>query len=96
MQESKKVTAWEFWHKIAWNSFIYLQLLHIAALAACLNVMHAGGANVILSKSELAEFMASKIVRYTKPQFVVYVSGLPKTKDGSVDRAKVKAEHGTK
>jgi acyl-CoA synthetase (AMP-forming)/AMP-acid ligase II len=61
MQESKKVTAWGFWHKIAWNSFIYLPLFHIAALAACLNVMHAGGANVILSKSELAEFVASKI-----------------------------------
>jgi long-chain acyl-CoA synthetase len=46
-----------------------------------------------LAESELAEFVASKIARYKKPQYVVYVSGLPKAEDGSIDRAKVKREH---
>ena len=49
-----------------------------------------------LAEAELAEFVASKIARYKKPRYVTYVSELPKTADGSIDRAKVKAEHGRK
>ncbi len=49
-----------------------------------------------LAEAELAEFVASKIARYKKPRYVTYVSELPKTADGSIDRAKVKAEHGIK
>jgi acyl-CoA synthetase (AMP-forming)/AMP-acid ligase II len=49
-----------------------------------------------LPTAELAEFVASKIARYKKPRYVTYVAELPKTADGSVDRAKVKAEHGRK
>lgn len=49
-----------------------------------------------LAEGELAEFVASRIARYKKPRYVAYVSGLPKTADGSIDRAKVKAEHGGK
>jgi acyl-CoA synthetase (AMP-forming)/AMP-acid ligase II len=49
-----------------------------------------------LAEVELAEFVASKIARYKKPRYVTYVSELPKTEDGSIDRAKVKAEYGRK
>jgi len=49
-----------------------------------------------LAEAELAEFVASKIARYKKPRYVTYVSELPKTADGSIDRAKVKTEHGRK
>jgi acyl-coenzyme A synthetase/AMP-(fatty) acid ligase len=38
--------------------------------------------------------VASKIARFKKPKYVVYVPELPKTDDGSVDRAKVKEAHG--
>ena len=51
--------------------------------------------NEELPTEELAEFVASKIARYKKPRYVAYVPELPKTEDGSVDRAKVKAEYGT-
>jgi len=47
-----------------------------------------------LDESELIEFVASKIARFKKPKHVVYVSELPKTGDGSIDRNKVKEEHG--
>lgn len=47
-----------------------------------------------LAQAELAEFVASKIARYKKPRYITYVSELPKTADGSIDRAKVKAEYG--
>jgi acyl-CoA synthetase (AMP-forming)/AMP-acid ligase II len=49
-----------------------------------------------LPTAELVEFVASKIARYKKPRYVTYVTELPTTADGSVDRAKVKAEHGRK
>jgi long-chain acyl-CoA synthetase len=49
-----------------------------------------------LTEAELSEFVASKIARYKKPRYVTFVSELPKTADGSTDRAKVKAEHGRK
>ena len=47
-----------------------------------------------LAESDLIEFVASKIARFKKPKHVVYVSQLPKTEDGAIDRLKVKAEHG--
>ena len=46
-----------------------------------------------LTDSELIEFVASRIARFKKPKYVVFVSNLPKTEDGSIDREKVKAEH---
>ncbi len=48
-----------------------------------------------LSAQDLIEFVASRIARYKKPQHVVFVSELPKTEAGSVDRQKVKADHGS-
>jgi len=48
-----------------------------------------------LPESELIEFVASKIARFKKPKHVVYVSELPKTAGGEIDRTKVKADHGT-
>jgi acyl-CoA synthetase (AMP-forming)/AMP-acid ligase II len=47
-----------------------------------------------LTQQGLIDFVASKIARYKKPKYVDFVSVLPKTQDGSVDREKVKAEHG--
>jgi acyl-CoA synthetase (AMP-forming)/AMP-acid ligase II len=48
----------------------------------------------ILTESQLIEFVASKIARFKKPKYVVFVSSLPKSEDGSINREKVKAEHG--
>lgn len=47
-----------------------------------------------LTLDELAEFVASKIARYKKPRYADFVSELPKTADGKIDREKVKAAHG--
>jgi len=47
-----------------------------------------------LLEAELIEFVASRIARFKKPKHVVFVSELPKTDGGSVDRAEVKATHG--
>jgi len=47
-----------------------------------------------LDKSELIEFVGSRIARFKKPKHVVYVNELPKTGDGLIDRNKVKEEHG--
>jgi acyl-CoA synthetase (AMP-forming)/AMP-acid ligase II len=44
----------------------------------------------------LIEFVASKIARYKKPKFVVFVDSLPRTPDGEVDRNTIKKEHGGK
>jgi acyl-CoA synthetase (AMP-forming)/AMP-acid ligase II len=49
-----------------------------------------------LDAKELAEFVASKIARYKKPQYVDFVDALPKTEDGEIDRDQVKKEHGGK
>ena len=49
-----------------------------------------------LAEEVLIEFVANKIARYKKPKFVVYVDALPKTKEGEVDRDRVKKEHGGK
>jgi len=48
----------------------------------------------ILEARDLIEFVASKIARYKKPKYVVVVDSLPKTKDGEIDRDRVKKEHG--
>jgi long-chain acyl-CoA synthetase len=47
-----------------------------------------------LTKEGLIDFVASRIARYKKPKYVDFVSTLPKNQDGSIDREKVKAEHG--
>lgn len=47
-----------------------------------------------LNKQELIDFVASRIARYKKPKYVEFVSTLPKTEDGSIDREKVKALYG--
>jgi len=48
-----------------------------------------------LNENELIEFVATRIARYKKPKYVIFVSKLPKTADGLIDREKVKAEFGT-
>ena len=48
----------------------------------------------VLPQAELIEFVASKIARFKKPKYVVYVSDLPKLKDGAIDRETVKARYG--
>jgi len=40
--------------------------------------------------------VGTKIARYKKPKHVVFVSSLPKTKEGEIDRDQVKKEHGEK
>lgn len=45
---------------------------------------------------DLSEFVASKIARYKKPKYVVFVGALPRTQDGEIDRDQVKKEHGGK
>jgi len=45
---------------------------------------------------ELAEFVATKIARYKKPQYVTFVDALPKTGEGEIDRDQVKKDHGGK
>jgi len=49
--------------------------------------------NSTLEPQELIEFVAFHIARYKKPKYMVFVEALPKTKDGMIDREKVKAEH---
>jgi len=43
---------------------------------------------------DLIDFVASKVARYKKPKYVVFVDALPKTATGAPDRAKVKQVHG--
>lgn len=45
-------------------------------------------------EQELIDFVASRIARYKKPKFVVFVDALPKTEKGEIDRDRVKKEHG--
>jgi acyl-CoA synthetase (AMP-forming)/AMP-acid ligase II len=49
----------------------------------------------LLNENELIEFVAARIARYKKPKYVIFVSKLPKTAHGLIDREKVKAEFGT-
>lgn len=43
---------------------------------------------------EIIDFVGERIARYKRPKHVAFVAALPKTAAGSVDRAKVKEEHG--
>jgi acyl-CoA synthetase (AMP-forming)/AMP-acid ligase II len=47
-----------------------------------------------IRESELIEFVAARIARFKKPKYVVFVSSLPKTENGLIDREKVKAGFG--
>ncbi len=47
-----------------------------------------------LSEKDLIDFVASRIARYKKPKYVVFVDDLPRVKDGAVDREAVKKAHG--
>lgn len=47
-----------------------------------------------LEPQELIDFVASRIARYKKPHYVVYVDALPKTANGEIDRDRVKKAHG--
>jgi len=49
-----------------------------------------------LDPQALIDFVASKIARYKKPKYVVFVDALPKTKEGEIDRDQVKKDHGGK
>jgi long-chain acyl-CoA synthetase len=48
----------------------------------------------VLEAEALIEFVATKIARYKKPSYVVFVDSLPKKGDGEIDRVQVKEEHG--
>jgi acyl-CoA synthetase (AMP-forming)/AMP-acid ligase II len=45
---------------------------------------------------DLIDHVAAKIARYKKPKYVVFVESLPKTKEGDIDRAQIKRDHGGK
>ncbi|MCF8111702.1 MAG: AMP-binding protein [Desulfobacteraceae bacterium] len=45
-------------------------------------------------EQELIDFVASRIARYKKPRFVVFVDALAKTQKGEIDRQQVKKDHG--
>jgi len=47
-----------------------------------------------LAPADIIEFVAARIARFKKPKYVVFVSELPKTGDGSFDREKIKADFG--
>lgn len=49
-----------------------------------------------LLDKDLSDFVASRIARYKKPQFVVFVDFLPKNQKGEIDRDQVKKDHGGK
>jgi long-chain acyl-CoA synthetase len=49
-----------------------------------------------MDTGELIDFVATKIARYKKPKYVVFVDSLPRTADGEIDRERVKKEHGGK
>ena len=46
--------------------------------------------NQKLTKQELIDFTGTKIAGYKKPRYVEFIKELPKTKDGSIDREKIK------
>jgi acyl-CoA synthetase (AMP-forming)/AMP-acid ligase II len=47
-----------------------------------------------LAEKDLIEFVATRIARYKKPKYVVFVPRLPKDESGLNDRQKIKAEYG--
>jgi acyl-CoA synthetase (AMP-forming)/AMP-acid ligase II len=48
-----------------------------------------------VNAAELIEFVASKIARYKKPKYVVFVDDLPKTAGGAVNREQIKKAWGS-
>jgi acyl-CoA synthetase (AMP-forming)/AMP-acid ligase II len=60
-----------------------------AVKAVC--VLNEGAA---LAPADLIEFVAARIARFKKAKYVVFVSELPKSDDGSFDREKIKADFG--
>ena len=46
-----------------------------------------------LTIQELIDFTGTKIAGYKKPRYVEFIKALPKTKDGSIDREKVKLDN---
>ena len=48
-----------------------------------------------MTAQEVIDYVASKIARYKKPKHVIFVEALPKTKDGEIDRSKVKEVYGS-
>ncbi|MCP3873507.1 MAG: AMP-binding protein [Desulfobacteraceae bacterium] len=46
-----------------------------------------------LTEDELIKFCGSLIAGYKKPRYVEFVDALPKTKDGKIDRVKIKTEY---
>ncbi|MEK6534931.1 MAG: AMP-binding protein [Thermodesulfobacteriota bacterium] len=46
-----------------------------------------------LPAQELIDFVAGRIARYKKPNYVEFVDSLPHKEDGSIDRSKVKEMH---
>lgn len=49
-----------------------------------------------VGEDTLKEFVATRIARYKKPQYVVFVDSLPKKDSGDIDRDRVKKDHGGK
>ncbi len=49
-----------------------------------------------LSPQELIDYVTTKIARYKKPKYVLFVERLPRTTEGETDRAQVKIDHGGK
>ncbi|MFP4195007.1 MAG: AMP-binding protein [Desulfosalsimonas sp.] len=47
-----------------------------------------------VDEQEIIDFVASRIARYKKPRFVVFVDALPKTQKGEIDRQQIKKDHG--
>jgi len=48
-----------------------------------------------LTQNELIEFVGARIARFKRPKYVSFVSAIPKTEHGSVDRKKVKLFYGS-
>jgi acyl-CoA synthetase (AMP-forming)/AMP-acid ligase II len=47
-----------------------------------------------VKENELIEFVGERIAKFKRPKHVLFVSSLPKTEDGSIDRQKVKSVYG--
>ncbi len=47
-----------------------------------------------LTKDDLIKFCGSLIAGYKKPRYVEFINELPRTKDGTINREKIKAEYG--
>jgi len=46
------------------------------------------------SAEEIIDFVAARIARYKRPKHVEFVAALPRSVAGTLDRARIKAEHG--